>query len=259
MGDRLTDRARTSRLLSSGWDAADFDTVMTRLSDCGSIGRAMTDSAAVDKRMVATHTNEAVTLYEYTPATNPEWREQMFYNVSLQMSILDLLDSSQWALTDEVNVLTWAGTPSLFWENDVETGAKNVYFINDFAFHVLEEYYQSESSPFADPSSIQYGAVDYSELTDGSLTGFFDIITAYAPQVADFTHETVNGMIDALKPGGLLMIRNIAPRNGFYYMTDRIHTYHDHDYSRILKDHPDLTSRHLAWGNGLAVAYKNAA
>jgi len=257
-GNYLAERARTARLLSSEWDAEGFDTYITRISDCGAIGQQMVDDAAADKRLIATNVSDVILMYDIATTNSPELREVMFYQATFGLGIMELVTSLHWTETSGLNILSWPGCPSIFWEDDVESGNNNIYFLNDFSLHVLEEYYQSPSSPFADPSSIQYGVVDYSELRDGSVDGFFDIIAVYLPDLTDFTGETINSIIDALKPGGLLTIRQMAPRNGFYYRTDQIHNYWDHDYSIVLAEHPDLISRHYAWGNGVVFARKKS-
>lgn len=254
--DRLAERARTARLLSTDWNDEYFNTFVTRINDCCAIGKEMTDEAGVDRRLIATHLSEPVFLHDYGVTTNADAQEMMFYGATFGLEVMDILKSLHWADTSGLNVLSWPGAPSVFWEDDVESGNNNVYFLNDFSLHVLEKYYQSDSSPFADPSSIQYGAVDYSELHDGSLDGFFDIVTAYLPDLHDYTYETINGIVRCLKPGGLMTIRQMAPRVGFYYTAHRLHNYWDHDYSKLLADHPDLVSRHFAWSTGVVFATK---
>jgi hypothetical protein len=244
------------RLLSSGWDDADFSATMDRFSDWGAIGDEMTTLAAADKRLLAVQETDSVQIFDFIVTSSPEWREVMFYMIALPMLVIETATKLSWQ-SGGLNILSH-GVDTPLWDDDMVTGANSIHFLNEFELHVSETFWQSPDGPFDDPANLKYSVVDHDEVLDGSLDGYFNMIVMPLHRMQDFSYEMVNKLVDSLAPGGLLICRNMAPRNFSYYQPMFLHAYPEHDYSRLLADHPDLTSRHMSWGNGLVVAYKNA-
>jgi len=256
MADRLAQRAQTSRLLSSDWASGGYEAVMSRFADWAEVGAGMVDAAGADKRLVAVRNAESIQSYSFMSTSSPEWREVMFHTMSLSYLVMDLVTMPHWA-NSGLNILSY-GTDTHLWDDNLVNGTNNMYFLNDIDLHVSETYWQSQDSPFDDPSSLKYHVVDYSEVSDGSLDGFFDMVIIPLHRLEDYNNKFILSAIDALKPGGMMLIRNVAPRGTAYYSPREIHGFFEHDYSRLIADHAEMTSRHVSWSNGFVVAYKNA-
>lgn len=245
------------RLLSSGWDDVDFTSTMDRFNDWGAVGANMTDLAAADKRLLAVQETESVQIFDFIVTSSPEWREVMFYMITLPILLVETSQKMNWQNSTGLNILSHGADAGL-WDDDMVSGANNIHFLNEFELHVSETYWQSADSPFSNPASLKYSVVDHDEIKDGSLAAYFDMIVMPLHRMQDYSNETINALVDCLAPGGMMICRNMAPRNFSYYQPNFLHAYPEHDYSRLLASHPDLTSRHFSWGNGLVVAYKNA-
>jgi len=257
MADRLVERARSQRLMSSGWGDDEFPYWMDRFQDWGIVGHNMLESAAVDKRLIAVQETESIPIFDFLVTSSPEWREVMFYMMALPRLLLETSMKLGWHNSTGLNILSH-GVDIPVWDADMVSGNNNIHFLNEFELHVSETFWQSPDGPFEDPSVLKYFVVDHSEILDGSLDGYFDLIMMPLHRFQDFSFEHMNKLVDSMKPGALLLCRNMAPRNFSYYQPMFLHAYPEHDYSRLLADHPDLTSRHMSWGNGLVVAYKNS-
>lgn len=257
MADRLVERARSSRLLSSGWNGDEYNTIVDSYSDWGKIGADMVDAAGADKRLLAVQESVNVQIYDHVVTSSPEWRETLFYMLSLITMVKEIATKMSWQNDSALNILS-SSTPTEVWHDYMVSGENKVHFLNDFDFHVYEQWWQSESSTFADPSSIKYWSVDKSEIMDNSLDGYFDMIFLPHHRFQDYSFEFIDALVDSLKPGGMMLLRSMAPRNFSYYQPMFLHAYPEHDYSRRIAEHPDLTSRHISWAMGFVLAYKNA-
>lgn len=255
MADRLTLRSRAARLMSTGWDDEDFNDFFVQLGDWAKVGQELTQSAAADQRLLAVQETESVAIFDFLQTTSEEWREVMFYMASMSMLAIDFATRFG-AAPSGLNILSHAAPfPQL--NEYIETGENNIYFLNEFELHVSEKYWQGPASPFSDPTTLKYSVVDHSEVLGGVTSEMFDVVHVPHHRYHGTSYEFIDALIDSVKPGGMLLSRNMAPRNFSYYQPDFIHAYPEHDYSRHIADHPDMVSRHISWGNGYVVAFKN--
>ena len=229
---------------------------MDAYADWGRIGAEITDASGADKRLLAVQESVNVQIFDHIVTSSPEWRETLFYLTSFLVLVRELATNMSWQSPSGLNILSsGVGTP--VWDEYMVTGENKVHFLNDMEFHVFEKYWQSESSHFEDPSSLQYWCVDKSEIVDNTLDNYFDIIFMPHHRFQDYSFEFIDSLIDSLKPGGLMVMRAMAPRNFSYYQPMFLHAYPEHDYSRRIAEHPEMTSRHVSWGMGFVVAHKN--
>tara|TARA_B100001996_G_C18213383_1_gene420793 strand:+ start:91 stop:525 length:435 start_codon:yes stop_codon:yes gene_type:complete len=141
----------------------------------------------------------------------------------------------------------------------LDNDSVNVTFVNNWDLNLFEKYAITADAYSA--YTKNYSVLDMSDITDGTVNESYDFIDIDMLNLASaggrFDH--IDAFIDALKPGGHMLIMN-ASQGKSLYVKSRFHLHNFSDMLRYVRDHTDVERcDHIALDTGWVLVQKKAS
>ncbi len=204
-----------------------------------------------DKRAIAMGGDPYLHLWHMVEKPHPEWESYLW----TLWSFRQLLHK----LTNYSDMLMCNAYPSHWLMEQLDSDSVDVTFVNNWDLNLFEKYGITADAYSA--YTKNYSVVDMSDITDGTVNESYDFIDVEMLNLSSaggrFDH--IDAFIDALKPGGHMLVMN-ASQGKSLYIKSRFHLHSFTDMLRYMKDHTDIERcDHIALDTGWVLLQKKAS
>jgi hypothetical protein len=198
-----------------------------RRQDFSSQTKTLLDGFNPDRRAIAIGIDPYLELWDSFDNPHPEWAAWTWSHGLLRRLLLSTAtwSTALWAYTD----------PSYAVLDYLVDGTKDVTYVNNLEFAVFERFVKNDAVTSA--QGLSYSVIDSQDILDGSHSGEYDFIEATIGSLMSPTMKYVDGYLDALAPGGTMMLTNTSGYRKVYI--ERFYSLHH--YVRLQK-HIQATS-----------------
>jgi len=222
------------------------------LQDFASKVIAHHSNANVDKRTVAVGDIPELFHHDFIYQANDDFRD---YLATIALNSLFLVDLFRGTPDNPSQVLTYWADPGTEKLNDLIDGGTHYTFINESFLYNIEEFYLNDPS-IASKGPFSYSAINRSDILAGEKTDFFDAAYFTARQLVDLNFKFIDAVMDSIKVGGWIVVKDAAGLGSLYRDSMKIHKNYFGDLNRKIRDRSDFRTYHFPMHLGLTFAKK---
>lgn len=212
---------------------------------------AFLDAANVDKRNVAFPTDLSNFVYPIAHDCAPAWADMLWSNTYCVQIWEDIVCGMVPGQTTQI--LTQLITPAPEAMKAMSGTDRHYTFINNADLRFLEEFM------FNHPDCAQFGELSYSvanqqDIEAGETDGMFDLVRVWDWAAIKATKTLIGKLLDAVKPGGILVINNASDEYSLYSSLTTAHWLPHYAVSRLICEDARFRTYHVPFEVGMIVA-----
>jgi len=211
------------------------------------------ENANIDKRVMAIGGDVDALDFEIVSQAEYDVLAHVWSSMAFQTMFESLLSKSLSTKAvdgQKIDVLVSAGSPFLFRQKMLASSDYSVTLINNNHLFYQETFFfpTARSTTYGD---FGYSVVDVQDIYSGDTDKSFDLISVHVNEVLDVDTRFLATLMDSVKIGGFLVIRDASGQGRMYDDSLAVHTRAHSDVNRYANSRQDYDSYHVPidWGS----------